>query len=432
MMLVENNFPEDPRVRNEAHALKQAGYEITVIALRNEHQRSVEEVGGIRVYRIPTVTFFDKRSQGASRLQQLANRLTSVAGYLFEYFYFISASLVTSLYILLKEGFDVIHTHTPPNVLFVTGALYRLLGKKFVLDHHDLSPELYLSRFGADRDLVYRILVIEEKLALRFAHLVIATNESYKRIEMKRANLTPEKIFVVRNGPDLNRIKLVAPDEKLKSMRKTILGYVGQINPQDGLDYLLRSLKYLVEELRRTDFYCVVIGSGDALEALEAQVRELEIEDYVWLTGYVPDEDMLRYLSTADICVDPDPSSPLNDVSTWIKIMEYMALKKPIVSYDLPETRYSAQQAALYVPPNDEKKFAEAIVQLMDDPTERARMGEAGYRRVIDTLAWQHVSKNLLSAYETLLHKPSQKHTTPFPPSDEKMPRPQITHESTV
>jgi glycosyltransferase involved in cell wall biosynthesis len=413
VMLVQNSFPDDTRVKNEATTLRQAGYHVAVICLRERDQQAHETINGVDVYRFRKVLGSIKPFKGSSSLTRLLNRLLAIGGYCFEYFYFIAGCFLGSAYIALRQGFDILHVHTPPDTLFLIGAFYRLCGKKFVFDHHDLSPELYLSRFRADADLVYRVLLLAEKLALRMAHVVLATNESYKRIEINRAGIQADKVFVVRNGPDLNKIKPVAPDKRLTNMHKTIVGYVGEINPQDGLDYLLRSLWHVVNTLGRTDVYCVIIGDGDALDDLKALAHELDIEDYLWFTGYIFDKDvLLRYLSAADICVSPDPSSPFNDVSTSVKIMEYMALHKPIVSFGLAETRYSAQGAAVYVPPNDEKKFAEAIVYLMDNPAERARMGALGYQRVADTLAWQHVSKNLECAYRTLFPgKRSQEHT---------------------
>jgi len=305
----------------------------------------------------------------------------------------------------LKEGFDLIHVHNPPDTLFTIGLFYKLLGKKFIFDHHDLSPELFLSRFSSKKSIIYEGLVLTERLSCKVADRVIATNESYKEIEIKRDRVKLQDIFVVRNGPDLGRLRLVEPDAKLKGMSKIILGYVGDINPQDGVDYLLRSIRQLVFDLKRTDFYCVVIGTGDALPDLEKMASKLEIKDYVWFTGYIPDNDMMRYLSTADICVDPDPSSPLNDRSTWIKIMEYMALKKPIIAFDLKETRFSAQDSAIYVRPNDELEFAKAIIALMDNPELRKQLGEIGRKRVEEELAWKHTSKNLIKAYKDLLER---------------------------
>src|SRR6266496_3598126 len=198
-------------------------------------------------------------------------------------------------------------------------------------------------------------------------------------------------------------------------MNKTILCYIGSLNPQDGVDYLLRSLHHLAYVLNRRDFYCVIMGNGDSLEGLRALARELKLNGFVELTGYIPEKDLLANLAAADICVDPDPSSPLNDVSTWIKIMEYMAYGKPIVTYDLKETRYSAQDAAVYVEPNREEKFAEAIAQLMDRPDLRKKMGEFGRQRVENELQWLKVSRNLVLAYEHLFSCPNRKATQPTP-----------------
>ncbi|MHC4687742.1 MAG: glycosyltransferase, partial [Planctomycetota bacterium] len=199
----------------------------------------------------------------------------------------------------------VIHAHNPPDTLFVVGAFYRIFGKKFVFDHHDLSPELYLSRYGVSDGLIHRGLLKVEKLCLRLADMVIATNESYKKIEIERGGLNPEKVFVVRNGPDLDRLKLTPPDEGLKKLDKKILGYVGEINPQDGLDYLLRAIRFMVYETGRTDFHCVVIGSGDSLADLKAYAHELQIEDYVWFTGFVPEEDMQTQTLRAHSMMSP-------------------------------------------------------------------------------------------------------------------------------
>jgi glycosyltransferase involved in cell wall biosynthesis len=195
----------------------------------------------------------------------------------------------------------------------------------------------------------------------------------------------------------------VTPSARLQKLKKCIFAYIGSLNPQDGVDYLIRSLHYLREELRRNDFYCVIMGTGDSLEDLRALVRMLQLERHVELTGWIPDEELQANLAAADICMDPDPSSPLNDVSTWIKIMEYMAYAKPIVSFDLPETRYSAGDAALYVRPNNEADFARAITVLMDNFELRRKMGNFGRRRVEEHLQWSMVGRNLLDAYQHVL-----------------------------
>jgi len=403
-MLVENCFPADTRVRNEAATLVEHGFRVSIIALRGEHEAAREDVGGVAVYRVPRLTLFEKLpGPRPTGLKAVLNKLRVLVGYVTEYGYFTSACLVVSLYIGIREGLDVVHAHNPPDTLFVVGAVHKLFGRKFVFDHHDLSPELYQSRYRTTTSsLVTRVLALFEWCSVRLADVLIATNESYQAIDIQRNRIAPAKVFIVRNGPNLRRVRLVAPDATLRSKARIILGYVGAMNPQDGVDYMLRALAHLVNGLKRTDFHCVVIGSGDSLEELRDLARELRIEDRVEFTGFIPDEDMVRYLSTVDICLDPNPSSPLNDVSTWIKVMEYMALGKPVVSFDLKETRKSAADAALYVTPNDEAQFAVAIAGLMDAPELRKSMGERGKHRVNETLSWNVTSRNLLAAYRRL------------------------------
>ena len=405
-MLLENTFPADTRVRNEAYTLKNHGIKVSVVALRGTNQPAREELDGITVYRIPRLTVFKKLPDGGgSPLRRLVGKVQTVAGYLIEYGYFTGACLFISLYVGVKEGFDVVHAHNPPDTLFIVGAVHRLFGRQFVFDHHDLSPELYVSRYRTHNGMITKVLNLLERCSARLANVLIATNESYRAIDIARHGVAPERVFIVRNGPDLSRVRLVEPDQALRNSGKTILGYVGAMNPQDGVDYLLRALHHLRHQLHRDDFHCVIIGDGDSLDELKDLSRQLGLENCVHFTGFIPDAAMMRYLSTADIGLDPNPSSPLNDVSTWIKVMEYMALGKPIVSFDLKETRHSAAGAAVYVPPNDEEAFARAIRDLMDDPARRARMGDIGRQRIREELSWDITSRNLLKAYGRLLNR---------------------------
>jgi glycosyltransferase involved in cell wall biosynthesis len=403
LMLVENHYPDDPRVRNECELLRENGYTITVICMRGKDEKASEDIGGVHVYRIPEVEVFKKVPlERQSPLARQWLRLKALLGYVSEYAYFTTCCFGLSIYVALRHGFDVIHAHNPPDTLFLVAAPFKLLGKKFVFDHHDLAPELYQSRYGARGQLVLWGLQWAEKLSLKLADVTIATNESYKAIQIKRGGVPENRSFVVRNGPNTDRMIVVPPSDRLRKMGRSILCYIGCLNPQDGLDYLLRALSHLTFDLQRTDYYCVIMGKGDSLAGLREMSRELKLEGYVEFTGFIPDADLLANLSAADICVDPDPSSPLNDVSTWIKIMEYMAYGKPIVSFDLKETRYSAQDAAIYVKPNDERQFALALAQLMDDPERRARMGAFGRTRVERELQWSRVGKNLADAYRAL------------------------------
>src|SRR6266536_4825475 len=383
LMWVENNFPQDTRVANEARLLADAGYKVAVIALRKQGQAARETWNGIEVYRVPTLELFKKTVAGnGSRLNLLFVRLKSFLGYVVEYLYFTSACFLISTCIFVRRGFDVMHAHNHPDTLFLAALPFKLLGKKFVFDQHDLCPELYRSRYSAAEGVYTRFLRMFEWCSLKLADVTIATNESYKQIQIERANKNFHHIFVVRNGPNRMRMTPAVPSARLKGMNKSILCYVGSLNPQDGVDYLLRSLRHLMHGLKRSDFYCVIMGTGDSLQDLRDLAGRLELNGCVELTGFVSDADLQANLAAADICVDPDPSSPLNDVSTWIKIMEYMAAAKPIVSFDLKETRFSAGDAALFVRCNDEMAFAEAAAKLMDNPALREKMGRFGRERV--------------------------------------------------
>jgi glycosyltransferase involved in cell wall biosynthesis len=388
LMLLENNpYQQDTRVKLEARALTEAGYRVSVISPKpSSHLKSDADDDGIRLYQFPAPL------SGGGFL-----------GYLWEYGYSTLAMLALSFVVWLQEGFDIIHAHSPPDTMFVIGALYKLLGRRFLYDHHDLSPEAYRARFGeASNRWVYNTLVLFERLTCRLADRVIATNQSHRAMETMRGGVPAERITIVRNGPDLERVGPVAPDHGLRKRASTILGYVGVMGPQDGVDYLLRSIHALVYKLGRNDLLCVVIGKGDAIPQLAAMAGQLAIKDHVWFTGWIPDEDLLRFLSTADICVDPDPSNEFNDRCTMIKMMEYMALGKPIVAFDLPEHRITAQDAAVYAYPNDEFDFARQIALLIDDPARREAMGSLGRRRVETELAWCFSVPKLLQAYHRL------------------------------
>ena len=389
LMLLENQpYPQDHRVRREAVALARAGYRVSVICPATRAQVCHEVVDGVRAYRFrspaPAEGFF---------------------GYLLEYGYCTAMSFFLSLWIFWREGFDVMHVHNPPETFAFIGAFYKLFGKRFVFDHHDLSPEMYRARFPNGSKIVYKALVLLEGLACRLADHIIATNESYKKVEIERHDVPAERITVVRNGVDLPGDQPVPRDHGLHRNRKTIIGFLGVMGFQDGMDYLIRALYHLRCDLGRRDFYCVLMGDGDARAGVTKLARELGLEKHVWFPGLVHGDRLVRYLSAADICVDPDPGCEYNDRSTMIKMMEYMAYAKPIVAFDLPEHRVTAESAAVYVKPNDELAFAKALAELMDDPAKRKAMGVFGRRRIETQLAWHYSIPNLLAVYRKVLPK---------------------------
>ena len=388
LMLVENNpYPQDCRIRLEARALADAGYQVTVISPALRAQLWRETIDGVRVYRYPA-------PRGGSGL----------IGFLLEYGYSTLAIFILSMLVCVREGFDVIHAANPPDTLVFIAAGYKLLGKRFVYDHHDLCPELYQARLvGGGNRVLHGVLLMLEKLSLRYADQVITTNQSYKALAIERGGVPAERITIVRNGPEVNGQQLVEPVPRLRQTGRIIIGYVGVMGFQDGLDYLLRALHHLIYGLGRTNVLCVLIGGfGPAQSSLKQLTKELRLDDHVRFTGYVSDVDLLRYIASADICVDPDPSNPFNDRSTMIKMLEYMARSKPIVAFDLPEHRFTAQAAAVYVRPNDELEFARALALLMDDPERRHAMGAFGRRRIETELAWHYSAQNLVDAYRRL------------------------------
>lgn len=388
-MLLENlPFPQDLRVRREAYALTSAGYRVAVICPSGNGQPSREIINGVSVYRYPA----PHAAQG-------------LLSYLWEYAYSMAASFLLSLMVFFREGFDAIHAHNPPDTFVFIAIFYKIFGKRFVHDHHDLSPEMYVARFhGGGRPLVYRALIGLEKLSCRLADRVIVTNESYKKVAKERARVPDALITIVRNGIELSRAMVpVEPDQDLRQMGKTIIGYVGVMGVQDGVDYLLRALNYLLRGLGRDDFYCVIVGFGDALENLKTLAQELALQDHVRFTGPIFNEKLRQILAAADICVDSSPANPYTDRSTMFKIMEYMSLSKPIVAFDLPEHRFTARGAAVYVTPNDEREFARALARLMDDRERRMVLGATGSGRIKTQLAWEYSVPNLLSVYRTVL-----------------------------
>ena len=392
LMLVENNpYSEDIRVKREARALIEAGYGVTVICPSSAKKKRNSGADGVKVYAYPA-------PPGGK----------GILGYVWEYGYSLVMMFFLSLVVWLREGFDVVHAHNPPDMLVFVGAFYKLMGKKFVFDHHDLSPEMIALRYsGAKQTVLRNTLVWLEQLSCRVADHVIATNQSYMDMEMARSGLPAERITIVRNGPS-EKMQPVAHDPELRARAGTLLGYVGIMGPQDGIDYLLRAIQQLVYTLKMDDVYCVIIGKSDYLDELKELAAELGIADKVWFTGWISYADLLRYLSTVDICVAPDPSNPFNDRCTMIKMMEYMAMGKPIVAFDLPEHRVTAGDAATYARGNDELDFAARILALSNNPRQREAMGEIGRNRIMTELAWSYQIPKLVRVYSGLTEAPGK------------------------
>jgi glycosyltransferase involved in cell wall biosynthesis len=322
-------------------------------------------------------------------------------GYALEYAVALTSTFALSWKVLLSRGFDVIHACNPPDLFFLIGGFFKLFGKKFIFDHHDLNPELYEAKFGR-RDFFYRLMVACERLTFRLADVSIATNESYRRVAIERGSMDPDRVFVVRSGPSLERMRIQPAQPELKQGRRYMVGYVGTMGRQEGIDLLLEAVRHIVCVRGRTDVHFGLVGGGTSVGEMKQLARDLGVADYVTFTGRVPDAQMLQMLNTADVCVNPDAANELNDKSTMNKIMEYMSLGKPIVQFDLTEGRFSARDASLYARRNDAQDLGEKILELLDDPERRARMGAYGRQRVENELEWRYEAPKLLAAYEAL------------------------------
>lgn len=389
LIVVENlPVPFDRRVWAEATTLAEAGYTVSVICPNGKGaEADYELLDGVHVYRHP----MPPEGNGA-------------LGYLREYAAAFRHELRLAFRVRREHGIDVLHGCNPPDLIFLVAWALRPFDVHYIFDHHDVCPELYETKFGK-RGPLWRLMVLVEWLTFRSAAVSIATNESYAEIARRRGGMASEDVFVVRSGPRIDKLELRQPKPELKRGATYLIGYVGVIGRQEGLDLLVAAADHLIRDMGRGDVHFGIIGSGPALEEIKADVAARGLESYFTFTGRAPDDLLLDMLNTADICVNPDRATPMNDLSTMNKIMEYMTLKKPIVQFDLKEGRASAAEASLYARQNDPSNFAEKIAELLDDPVRRAEMGETGRSRIENGLSWAHSVPQLLAAYDRVFAK---------------------------
>jgi glycosyltransferase involved in cell wall biosynthesis len=394
LIVVENNpLPMDFRVWKEARSLHSAGYEVVTLCPRGEgYQEAYELLDGVHIYRHPTT------KEGNSSF-----------GYIWEYAFALFWEFVYSWWIYLRHGFHVIQGCNPPDDIFMVALPFKLFGVKYIFDHHDVNPELYYSKYER-KDLFYKAQVWLEKMTFRCSDVVISTNNSYRHIAETRGSVHKDDLFVVRNGVDPRKFKAVPPKPGLKRGKPYLIGYVGTMSTQEGLDILV-DVAVRLKSMGRRDIHFTCIGGGPGLASLLKLTAAKQVEDMITFTGRIPDADLLDILSTADVCVNPDKPCAMNSMSTMIKIMEYMALGKPIVQFEGVEGRFSAQNASLYSDGVDHvADFADKILWLIDHPEERAQMGECGRRRIEKELAWEYSVEKLLAAYDRAFSKVKSKH----------------------
>jgi len=386
LIIVQNlPVPFDRRVWLEATTLRRAGYDVSVICPKAKgFTRSYERLEDVHIHRYA-----------------IPIDASGALGFAAEFVWCFVRTLMKSVRIAVRgPGFDVIHACNPPETYWLIGLLWRPFGKRFLFDHHDLSPEMYAAKFGTSTGALFSGLMFLEQMTFRTADVVITTNESHKRVAVERGRMRPENVFIVRSGPDLKRLTCHRPDAAWKKGKTHMLVYLGEMCVQDGVDYLIRAVAALRDEIGRDDVHCVLVGGGPHQRAMVEYAEAQGVAGLCTFTGRVSDDDLCRILSSADVAVDPDPKTPWSDKSTMNKIMEYMFFGLPIVSFDLAENRASALDAAVYAPANDERAMARSIASLLDDPERRAAMGAFGRKRVRDALAWEYSEPPLLTAYE--------------------------------
>ena len=388
LIIVENlTVPLDRRVWQEAGALRDAGYTVSVICPKGgRYQASYEVLDGIHIFRHP-----------------LPIEARGAMGYLIEYGWALSWEFALSVKAYFKVGFDVVQVCNPPDLLFVIGGFWKyLFGKPFIFDHHDINPELYEAKFGR-RDVMHKIVCALERMTFRVADVSLATNESFRDIAVQRGRMDKDRVFIVRSTPDVARFKRIDADPALKNGRKHLVGYVGIMGAQDGVDLLIEAMAEIVFKQGRRDIQCRIIGSGTELPHLERMARERGLADYIDFPGFQSGETLLKAMSTFDVGVIPDPKNAYNDRISMNKVFEYMTLGIPFVQFDLEEGRKLAGDACLYARDNSPRDLAARICALVDNPDLHAATAEAGRQRAKTHLRWDEEKGRLLAAYALAL-----------------------------
>jgi len=383
LIIVENlPVPFDTRVWQEATTLAANGYTVSVICPTGKgYDKEEETLEGVHIFR-----------------HKLPPEGNGAVGYAREYGSALRAELRLAKKIYKEIGFDVIHGCNPPDDIYLVASFFKKYGVRYVFDHHDICPELFEAKFGNTKSLLYKSQVWLERQTYRHCTFAFVTNESYRKIAIERDKMPPEKVIVLRSGPRLERMRILPPDPSIRRGYPYMVGYVGVIGQQEGIEYILQAAQYTKQH--ENNVFWGIVGGGPHWEALKKQASDMGLDDCVEFTGRVDDETMLRYLNTADVCVNSDTYNAMNDKSTMNKVLEYMALGKPIVQFDLTEGRFSAQEASLYAKRNDAVDMAQKIQELLQAPEKRAHMGAYGRNRILNELSWEKTSKALLEGYE--------------------------------
>lgn len=390
LVLVQNlPLPGDRRVWLECKSLRDAGYRVAAITPAAAGDPAYEEYQGVHLHKYapPAET-------------------SSLWSFIWEFIYCWIQTFFITLKVWRKHGKpSVIQSCNPPDTFFLIGLLLKPFGVKFVFDQHDLNPEVYESRFGK-RGFFHWALGVLEKLTYATAVETIVTNESYAEIARSRGGVPADKVTVVRTGPDTTVLTPHAPNQDLKRGRQYLAHFHGVMGPQDGVDLVIDTIHYVTMVRKRNDISFSVLGKGDEWERLRSKVKELDLEDFVYMPGRVTDSELFEYLSTADVGLSADPPGPLNNVSTMNKTMEYMAFGVPVLAFNLKETRFSAQESAIYVDSPTPEAYGDELLRMLDDADLLVLLGTSGRQRATQVLDWKFQAQQYLGVFERVVGLP--------------------------
>jgi glycosyltransferase involved in cell wall biosynthesis len=386
LIIVENlPVPLDRRVWQEACALRDRGHDVTVICPRMRgYDTPEEDLDGIHIYR-----------------HWISGEAGRLGGFFLEYASALWGEARLSWKAWRRRRFRVIHLCNPPDLLFLVAWPWKLRGVRIVYDIHDVWPEMFEAKFGK-RGLLYWLVRAAERATFACADVVLATNQSVRRVAMERGKKPTDRVFVVRTSPSNVEVDGEA-DPSLRKGRRFMVGYVGVMGDADGVHLLIDAAAHLVHERGRRDIHFLLMGTGPEHAALTARRDRLELREFVDMPGRVSDGELFAALRTIDLGVSCDPINPYNRHCTMNKVLEYMAFGKPQVMFDLDEGRASAGEAAVYVAENSPVLLAQAIESLLEDSDRRQRLGALGAKRLAGELSWRSSVERLGAAYDRVL-----------------------------
>jgi glycosyltransferase involved in cell wall biosynthesis len=383
VLIVVENRPAgmDHRVAKQIDSLVADGYSVQVITQWHPANQAFLEVPAVRLLEYPPP----------------ANP-TGLLGYAVEYAYSFLMAAALSVRALLRERTDVVQFCQPPDVYFLLAPMFRWAGVRVLVDQRDLLAEMYAARYTRAPSFLLRAIRLFERRSQRSAEHILCVNNYLRDRALAASGLPAADVSIIGNGPVLARVEQAVGDDTLRHGRKHLCCWVGEIGRQDRVDLVIRSIHEVVRGLGRSDCHFVVIGEGECLAEAKALARELRIGDWVQFPGFLPPDEVFRYLATADLGLDASLQFEVSPV----KAMEYMAFGLPLVAFDLPETRAISDGAAAYAPPGDVRAHARAIDGLLSSPRCRQELGRAGRARVDTELAWEHQAGRYLRVIERL------------------------------